>query len=468
MTLTAGPQTALGAVDVAAKGYCIGCGACTSVSASARVSFNEFGELVAVFADDAPAESAKLDAVCPFSSSAPSESELAAREFEGVSGIRLGAEVGFFNGLYAGYSHAHRGAGSSGGIVTWLLGKLLEVGAVDKVIVVGRSAGEQRFYDFKVVERAHDLPSAATSFYYPVSYDRVLKYVRENPGRYAITGVPCFHKALRQLKREDPLLRDRIVYQIGIVCGQMKSAFYLEYLSRRAGLPGAPEQACFRRKNPRARADNYDFEAQTTLASGEQVIRRVANSEIGANWGMGLFKPKACDFCDDVFAETADIAVMDAWLPQYVQDGLGTSLVVTRAPELQRLFETELANPAELWLSPVSERDVMESQRGGLNHRRAGLRYRLALIPDGEAAPVKRVRAHKRFGFFFKIEQWLRARLRTASRDAMKAQLQSGQPGLAIYDARMRRDLQAYRWLYRIKSRLGRPVDHQHEFRLDT
>lgn len=39
---------------------------------------------------------------------------------------------------------------------------------------------------------------------------------------------------------------------------------------------------------------------------------------------------KACDFCDDVFAETADIALGDAWLPEYVQDGNGTNVVVTR------------------------------------------------------------------------------------------------------------------------------------------
>ncbi len=344
---------------------------------------------------------------------------------------------------------------------------MLKTGAVDKVIVVGRSEDDSRFYDFRVVDSAEGLPATGTSFYYPVSYDRVLKYLLEHPGRYAITGVPCFHKALRQLKAEHPVLRERIVYQIGIVCGQMKSTYYLEYLSRRAGLPGSATQACFRRKNETARADEYDFEAQTILSSGEVVTRRVGNREIGANWGMGLFKPKACDFCDDVFAETADIAVMDAWLPKYVGDGLGTSLVITRAAEVGKLFAAEIAKPTELWLEQVSENEVMESQRGGLNHRRAGLRYRLAMIPEREAVPVKRVRAHKRFGLFFRLEQWMRARLRASSGEAMVAQLQSGLPGLAVFDAQMRWNLKGYRWLYRLKGRLGRPVDYRQEFKLD-
>ncbi|MBK7765543.1 MAG: Coenzyme F420 hydrogenase/dehydrogenase, beta subunit C-terminal domain [Sulfuritalea sp.] len=92
--------------------------------------------------------------------------------------------------------------------------------------------------------------------------------------------------------------------------------------------------------------------------------------------GHGSFKPRACDFCDDVFAETADIAVMDAWLDQYVNDGRGTSLVITRSGALKALLDSGSATGG-LHLEPVSESDVVESQRGGLNHRRAGLRYRL-------------------------------------------------------------------------------------------
>lgn len=458
----------LGANGVVNSGFCIGCGACTAISAGAQVGFNDFGELTARFNAISSEESAKMDRVCPFSSTVPSESELAEFAFGKVENIRLGSEVGFFDGLYAAYSNEHRALGSSGGIVTWLLGKLLTTGIVDKVIVVGRSSGDERFYDFKVVDNLADLSNAATSFYYPVSYDRVLKYILDNPGRYAITGVPCFQKALRLLKRENAVLKERVVIQVGIVCGQMKSAFYMEYLARRAGLPGKVEQACFRRKNPSARADEYDFEAKSILPDGEQAIRRIGNRDIGSNWGMGLFKPKACDYCDDVFAETADVAVMDAWLPKYVSDGRGTSLVVVRSAVIQSIFDAEVASSSELWIEQVSEDEVMESQRGGLNHRRAGLRYRLAVIPNEDVTPVKRVRAHTNFGRLFKLEQQLRQKLRIASRDAMRIQLESGAPGLSIYDNRMRFLLSMYRWFNRIKGRIISPIDYRNEFKLDA
>ena len=38
-------------------------------------------------------------------------------------------------------------------------------------------------------------------------------------------------------------------------------------------------------------------------------------------WEYGYFKYKACDFCDDIFAECADITVGDAWLSRYKKDG---------------------------------------------------------------------------------------------------------------------------------------------------
>ncbi|MBK7765544.1 MAG: Coenzyme F420 hydrogenase/dehydrogenase, beta subunit C-terminal domain [Sulfuritalea sp.] len=200
----------------------------------------------------------------------------------------VGKEIGVYTGLYAGYSETFRRWGSSGGLVGWLLAQLLARGMVDKVIVVGRSDNDQRFFDFKIVENTADLEATGTSFYYPVSYDKALKYILANPGRYAVTGIPCFHKALRQLKADNPLIAARVVYQIGIVCGQMKSAFYLDYLARKAGTDLPPVAACFRRKDESGTGRQLSFEGTFRNAAGELETRRVSNREIGANWAMGL------------------------------------------------------------------------------------------------------------------------------------------------------------------------------------
>jgi len=456
----------LGILEVVREGFCIGCGSCTTQSAVATISRNEYGEFVADIQHCNQSELEQMNVVCPFSDAAPNETELARSAFGQQPNIRLSEEVGVFTGLYAGYSETYRKWGSSGGIVSWLLSQLLNDGMVDKVIVVGQARDNDRFFDFKVIDKCDALRATGTSFYYPVSFDRVLQYVIDHPGRYAITGVPCFHKALRQLKAINPLIAKRVLYQVGIVCGQMKSSFYLDYLSRKTGMDAMPVAACFRRKVEFSRADDYLFEATYQNAAGIGETRSVRNREIGASWAMGLFKPRACDFCDDVFAETADIAVMDAWLDRYVQDGNGTSLVVTRSSALQLLLEAGKES-GELRLESVSENDVIESQRGGLNHRRVGLRYRLFLDGQRNPVPRKRVQPSKRQDIWFKIEQRIRSVIRKKSRLAMRRQLESGQGGLEVYESEMKRVLSAFKWFGRLRNRLAPRRDYKSQFKLD-
>jgi coenzyme F420-reducing hydrogenase beta subunit len=40
-----------------------------------------------------------------------------------------------------------------------------------------------------------------------------------------------------------------------------------------------------------------------------------------------------------VLAETADVTVGDAWLPEYIKDGLGTNIITIRSPEILAIFE---------------------------------------------------------------------------------------------------------------------------------
>lgn len=457
----------LGVREVIEQGFCIGCGACTIKSNTAKIVFNQYGELVADINACTENEIKSMAEVCPFSTAAKNETELSHLAFKDQKNTAIGNEVGIFNGLYAGHSNIYRKWGSSGGIVNWLLAQLLTDNKVDKVIVVGASNhNDDRYFDFKVIDNPNDLITTGTSFYYPVSYDKILQYVIKNPGRYAITGVPCFHKALRQIKLVTPIIKERIIYQIGIVCGQMKSAFYLDYLTRKTGANTLPDTACFRRKNESARADEYLFEANFNTHSKKPETRQIGNREIGSNWAMGLFKPRACDFCDDVYAETADIAVMDAWLDRYVNDGKGTSLVVTRLHTLKAMLENG-KNTNEIQLEPISEADVVESQRGGLNHRRAGLRYRLFLGSQHESIPKKRVLPSNQLDIWFKIEQQIRARIRTKSRDAMRKQLESGQNGLSLYESDMKGILGLYKWFSRIRNRITRNRNYKSLFKLD-
>ncbi len=374
--------------SVAQGGFCIGCGACAAAVPGIRIDFNRYGDLVARLPSGVRnVDFATASAVCPFAGG-PDESTIAAEVFGGdADPVRAHPEIGRFRSAFAAYAPPHRERASSGGIASWVLGASLRQGLVDGVIHVAPSFGRDdgRVFSYRVATTPDAISAGATSFYFPVSMDEVLRIVKERPGRYAITGVPCFHKALRSLRSVDPVIDERIVLQVGIVCGQMKSAHYMRFLAAAAGAPRGARvvDACFRRKVEGRPANDYAVEVKTqssdASAEGAPVqVHRVMNSRIGVNWGMGYFKPKACDFCDDVLAETADLAAMDAWLPHYVEDGRGWSLVVLRSRLAERLWH-EGVRAGDLVQRPVTAQQVADSQRGGLNHRRKLLGYRLWL-----------------------------------------------------------------------------------------
>lgn len=124
----------------------------------------------------------------------------------------------------------------------------------------------------------------------------------------------------------------------------------------------------------------------------------------GTNYGQGFFKYKACDYCDDVLAETADIAFGDAWIEPYIRDPQGTNVVVVRSEYLARLFEVA-AGKGEIVLQQLSPEDVVKSQAGGLRHRRDGLAVRLQMARLIRAwTPRKRVQPSWRNPVFVALQ----------------------------------------------------------------
>jgi hypothetical protein len=84
----------------------------------------------------------------------------------------------------------------------------------------------------------------------------------------------------------------------------------------------------------------------------------------------------ACDFCDDIFGETADAAFGDAWLPEYVTDWRGTNVVVVRHTLIQSLL-TAGRDSGELALDDLSVESAVRSQEANYRHRWDGLSVRL-------------------------------------------------------------------------------------------
>lgn len=381
---------------VVANGCCIGCGACAAFDPGIRLKLDEYGRYVATRQTESAPINPTAARVCPFADGVVNEDELA-RDVFGESGS-FDPHIGYHVATYAGWvvESDFRARGSSGGLASWVLVELLAHGLVDYVVHVTPEPAPgsgQPLFRFAVSSTPEEVRARSKSRYYPVEMSGVIGEMLQRPGRYAVVGIPCFIKALRLAARESALLKERLAFTVGIVCGHLKSTAFAEMFAWQCGIaPGELTAMDFRTKLSARPAYSYAVTVEGLRGGANITVTKPTSELYGSNWGHGFFKYRACDFCDDVVGETADISIGDAWLPEYVADSAGTNVVVVRSPALNKLL-TKAAEEGRLHLDPIAVEKVVASQAGGFRHRRDGLAYRLFLEDQaGRWRPAKRVK----------------------------------------------------------------------------
>jgi coenzyme F420-reducing hydrogenase beta subunit len=398
--------------DIVRSGLCIGCGACVggNEDTGAGMAWDRFGQLKPAGGDGFMRQrSRRFAATCPFSPGAANEDVIAESRF--ARSPHADPLIGRFAGAYVGHvaEAGFRADGSSGGMVSWVAAELLRRGLVDGVAhVVPRppNAGGPHFA-YRISRDVEGVREGAKSRYHPIHLAEVLREMREKPGRYAVVGVPCFIKAVHLLRAQDPVLAERIAFTLGLFCGHMKSRRFVDSFAWQLGAePGRVSAVEYRLKDESRPANWYT--AHLTLDGGETLWRDWWHLADG-DWGAGYFQNSACNFCDDVVAETADISFGDAWLEPYASDGRGTNVVVTRSPILGDLIE-QARGDGRLALEPVDAGFIVRTQEAGLRHRREGLAYRLTWRKRG-LRPRKRVAPSAKLPWRRKLIYRLRARI---------------------------------------------------------
>ncbi|WP_429614765.1 Coenzyme F420 hydrogenase/dehydrogenase, beta subunit C-terminal domain [Sphingobium olei] len=376
---------------MAKAGLCIGCGACAGLSrdASARMGWDAEGQLKPA-GDPAWRTQPSLDfaTLCPFSPHAANEDVIAAECFSHAAAVD--PAIGRFHRAYVGHAEEgqYRERGSSGGMAGWVAEELLRRGLVDGVAHVAPvDPAEGALFRYRISRNVDALRSGAKSRYYPIELSAILREILAIPGRYAVVGIPCFIKAVHLARRQHPLLRERIVHTLGLVCGHMKSRHMVESFAWQMQTRIEDVQAVDFRVKDATRPANW-YRAKLTHRDGATRAQDWWHL-VDGDWGSGFFQNRACDWCDDVVAETADISFGDAWVEPYSSDGRGTNVVVVRSRAMLDLIEQGCAE-GRVTLKPVDAAFVVETQAAGFRQRREGLAYRLSWR-HGAIRPLKRV-----------------------------------------------------------------------------
>ncbi len=406
----------IGVAEVIANNYCIGCGLCAYADPSTfAMNLNDYGQFEAMYTKP-DFDRALVDEICPFSDFALNEDQLGVELFPHNQYLDT---LGYISKSYAGFviEGEYRRNGSSGGLGSWLANELLTRSLIDGVIHLKSSESEKLFFEYGISSNHNEIITNSKSRYYPVKLDDVLLYIKNHPGRYLFVGIPCMVKALRLLARKEKEINDSIAFVLGLVCGHIKSTAFAEMLGWQLGVKPAELKSI----DFRAKLDGYgsnQYGVTVTSVKNRSIIRvtsQPVNEMFGTNWGLGYFKSTACDFCDDITAETADITIGDAWLPEYVGDSEGTNIIVVRNSFFNEMLQSAQKR-GQIQIKELHPERIIESQSSGINHRRTGLQYRLHLNKKaGVVSPIKRVVASDKFDRKFRKIQELRIKLRDES-----------------------------------------------------
>lgn len=435
--------------NVVDGGFCVGCGAC-AFSAGTGMNINKYGEYIPDIdelneKDQKTLEKAEF--VCPSLNPSYNEDVLATK-FLANENSNKSEYIGYYENVYGGFVKEadYRSRGTSGGFGTWIGAALFQKGMIDGVIHVKENKRKNSldpFFKYGISTTLDEIQNGARTKYHVIELSEILNLIKEKPGKYLLIGVPCMIKAVRRVQLTDQFVKDSIKYTLSLVCGHLKSINWTLSLAWGKGIePKDATKFKYRTKGEGISARAYVF----TAYSDTQEIAEDSAKIIGGKFNQGALMLEACNYCDDVVGETADITVGDAWLPQFEIDAQGTNMLIVRNQEINQLLKQSIKED-RVNLVNLTENDAKYAQAGGFRQRREGLSYRLSKMDkQNKLRPEKRVLANSHvLSELRKIIYTMREGVTSVSRESFVKALEKND--YSIYNKRLKVYLKKLRFL---------------------
>ena len=334
---------------------CLGCGICVDACPTASIAINRVNGEYRPKVDESNCINAKgchrCTTVCP--GRGIEINNIAKGLFDADDNSNHNKLIGHYSVAYSGFANDYetRFRGASGGLLTAFIAFLLDREYISAAVVAKNDMSQPFLNKTVLIHDSKELYKARSSKYCPVSFDGIIKQVKQETGKVIVVGLPCIMQGFRKYEKGDPKFKDKIFGYFGLYCSCGRSFNLTEYVFKQ-------------NKIDKETLKYFQYRDKGCLGSLVAEDER-KNVEIPFQLYYhplrSFFIPNRCQLCIDHYAELADVAFGDIHHGKYKEDKVGINSVVIRNYQFDKLLNLA-AEEGYISIAPLSEDELIACQ----------------------------------------------------------------------------------------------------------
>lgn len=241
---------------------------------------------------------------------------------------------------------------SSGGLITQLLIFALENGIINGALVTRMNKSKPLEPEPFIARTKEEIIEASKSKYCPVPANIALKkIIKSKKGeKFAVVGLPCHINGIRKAESKNKSIKSKIVLHLGIFCNHAPSFIGTELYLRKLDIK-------------KEDVTQLDYRGEGWPGS-MKIITHTHKHKLSDYWGFigsYFFYSKRCLKCGDGICELSDISFGDAWLPRFINDSTGKSIIISKSEIGEKILQ-KMSKEGYIELSKISSTEVIQSQ----------------------------------------------------------------------------------------------------------
>lgn len=248
---------------------------------------------------------------------------------------------------------------ASGGMITAFLCFLLRKGYIDGAWVTkSRIRNGELDYDSYIAVTEEQIREASSSIYMEMPLLKHVDMVRQFEGRIAVVLTPCMLRGLHAMMEKDEELKKKIVITLGLFCSgeHGKAATLIPLKKYGLSLEGA-KRLYYRRGKWRGLSSLlYEDGSEKTFSYAKSIC---------AYKNAYFFEKGSCMYCQDQYANVADISFGDIWNAEMKKEAYKHTGCVIRSLQALQWYREAVAEHV-IVDSHISGRDMIRGQKRAL------------------------------------------------------------------------------------------------------